>query len=108
MIGLGYEFECQHCKPLNPTDEARVLKAMVDSGISWDLILAYTGHTRADVQQRIMILEFPQEVRDALDLHEISYRYARSISQLPDEAQASWLARANSRFSLYAGGFAEI
>ncbi|XBQ17210.1 MAG: ParB/RepB/Spo0J family partition protein [Oceanicaulis sp.] len=72
---------------LNPVDEARALKQLVDSfGHTQEDVARAVGKSRAHVANMLRLLSLPAPVLDRLAAGEISAGHARAIATAPDPA----------------------
>jgi ParB family chromosome partitioning protein len=79
---------------LNPVEEARALKQLVDQfGMTHAQAAEAVGRSRAAVSNLLRLLELPEGVREMLERREIDMGHARALLAVPSGAAKLELAR---------------
>ncbi len=72
---------------LNPVDEARAFKQLMEFGISQEDVAKVIGKSRSSVSNTLRLLNLSEEALEALEQGEISAGHARAILSQPEEYQ---------------------
>ena len=72
---------------LNPVDEARAFKQLMEFGISQEDVARVIGKSRSSVSNTLRLLNLNEEALEALERGEISAGHARAILSQPEEHQ---------------------
>ena len=78
---------------LNPVEEARAFKQLMEFGVSQEDVAKAIGKSRSSVSNTLRLLNLNQEALEALEQGEISAGHARAILSQPEEHQEWALAQ---------------
>ena len=70
---------------LNPMEEAKGAKRLLDSKMTEEQVQAQLGWTKTRLTQRLRLLEYAEPVQDAVRENRITVQQANLIAQLPEE-----------------------
>ncbi len=86
---------------LNPLEEARAYKALIESyGMSHEDVAAKVGKSRSTITNSMRLMDLPEEILEMLSKGEISAGHSRALLGLRDKSRAAELAERVSKRNL--------
>lgn len=81
-----------HREPLTPVEEARVVyNLVIDRALDVDLAASLFSKTRAWIDARLALLEYPENLLDAIHAETISLSVARELCRVTDDGFRAFL-----------------
>lgn len=97
-----------HREDLSPVEEARVVHDLVHgSNLDVDLVAARFAKSRAWVDGRLDLCEYPQDILEAVHHRQISLAVARELFRVTDDGYRGWLLH-NASQNGASGGTARL